>query len=81
MVRNAVRAQSDVSLYEPRQAALPLCGAVHEEGALRRLSARHHPHLQGDGRREHPGEPAPLPLPRHPERQGLREVLPQTLRE
>uniref|UniRef100_A0A7N9ARM4 Signal transducer and activator of transcription n=1 Tax=Mastacembelus armatus TaxID=205130 RepID=A0A7N9ARM4_9TELE len=59
-------------------AGVPLRGAVHEERAGRRLSARHHPHLQGDGRRKHPREPAPLPLPQHPQRQGLREVLPQT---
>uniref|UniRef100_A0A3Q3NAE6 STAT transcription factor protein interaction domain-containing protein n=1 Tax=Labrus bergylta TaxID=56723 RepID=A0A3Q3NAE6_9LABR len=30
---------------------------------------------------QHPREPAPLPLPQHPKRQGLREILPQTHRE
>lgn len=71
----------EVVCLSTRQATLPLCGAVHQEGADRRFSARHHPHLQGDGSRKHPGEPAALPLPQHPKRQGLREVLPQAPRE
>lgn len=40
---------SALPLTERRQVRLPLGGALHEEGAVGRLFARHYSHLQGDG--------------------------------
>uniref|UniRef100_A0A665VUJ5 Signal transducer and activator of transcription n=1 Tax=Echeneis naucrates TaxID=173247 RepID=A0A665VUJ5_ECHNA len=44
-------------------------------------AARHTPKGTCDGSRKHPRKPAPLPVPQHPQGQGLWEVLPQTHRE
>lgn len=71
----------DYAILSPctRQASVPFGGAVHQEGAVSRFPARHHPHLQGDGGGQHSREPAALPLPGHPQGQSIWEVLPQAL--
>lgn len=45
-----------------RRATDSLCGALHEEGTLCRLTSRHHSKLPGDGRRQRPGKPSALPI-------------------
>lgn len=60
-----------------RRSEVQLRGALHQKPPQRSALCRHHPRLQGDLGRRGPGEPAQVPLPRHPQGRGLRSAVQQ----
>lgn len=60
-----------------RRSQVQLRGALHQKPAVRAAVCRHHTGLQSDLGWRGPGEPAQVPLPRHPQGRGLRPALQQ----
>lgn len=60
-----------------RRGEVQLRGALHQKPPQRAAVCRHHTRLQGDLGRRRAGEPAQVPLPRHPQRRGLRSAVQQ----
>lgn len=65
------------AIVSNRRSQVQLCGALHQEPAERAAVRRHHTRLQSHLGWRRPGEPAEIPLPRHPQGRGLRPALQQ----
>lgn len=76
-VTAVLEAASLTVILSHRRSEVQLRGALHQKPPQRSAVCRHHTRLQGDLGRRRPGEPAQVPLPRHPQRRGLRTAVQQ----